>query len=456
MRAKIFIVKDIKTFKTTTEEHHWRNRAYCKRRWEYEESVRHHQENDDPALPVINRRGVALIPSLASRNEPPCEPRTPFYRQTHGGPVFSAISRRGMWLLPSIVSRDRPVRGLHANNSQSTALRFDEGLRKYITPILIDDVPSHTLEVLDYDPHPSRETARHKGDAHSNCRTSKHEAGRYADKDGCYWQRVVTSEREADVKDGPLNKGKGPAVSTDALPGPRIAGKQDSLQTQGRWDYTQSDPICGEECASEDEGQFEDAQESVSSSARSRLSRQQQEVCSSAPPRLFSQLQGVSSHSAPIGGEESPFANNNDDERHEGPDQCDVFENAQKSLSYSVRSRHSPKQQRTYAHFDPFGEDPSRDDDDADDIDQLIEETDQSVFLETAQENLSSLCYSRQFPHQQDVFRHFDPFDYYEQLQEDDEWDVPESNQEIISSTPTRPGYSSIHRFHWTMPESKR
>jgi hypothetical protein len=44
-------------------------------RLEYEREARHHQEHGDPALPIVNVRGVALLPSLVYENEPAAWPR---------------------------------------------------------------------------------------------------------------------------------------------------------------------------------------------------------------------------------------------------------------------------------------------------------------------------------------------------------------------------------------------
>jgi hypothetical protein len=44
-------------------------------RLEYEREARHHQEHSDHALPIVNLRGVALLPSLAYENEPAAWPR---------------------------------------------------------------------------------------------------------------------------------------------------------------------------------------------------------------------------------------------------------------------------------------------------------------------------------------------------------------------------------------------
>lgn len=50
-------------------------RRYERSRLAYERAVRHHQEIGDSALPVVNKHGVALIPSLAYENEPAVRPR---------------------------------------------------------------------------------------------------------------------------------------------------------------------------------------------------------------------------------------------------------------------------------------------------------------------------------------------------------------------------------------------
>lgn len=49
--------------------------VYMRMLSQYETAARWHQEHVDPALPLVNERGVALIPSLAYQNEPATRPR---------------------------------------------------------------------------------------------------------------------------------------------------------------------------------------------------------------------------------------------------------------------------------------------------------------------------------------------------------------------------------------------
>jgi hypothetical protein len=51
------------------------SRFYEASRLEYERAARRHQELADPALPMVNHRGVALLLSLADENQPAATPR---------------------------------------------------------------------------------------------------------------------------------------------------------------------------------------------------------------------------------------------------------------------------------------------------------------------------------------------------------------------------------------------
>jgi hypothetical protein len=181
-------------------------------------------------------------------------------------------------------------------------VNFAEGSRSYIKPTYIHGVPGHTLEILDDEPHPSKETARYRGAFHLQRKKWTYKPGRYADQDGWYWQQIVDFEESSDssdssdgkvATDAPLGflpgfgavkekfgfakEGEGGSLSAGALPGLGAMERQDSPQQ--RQGSAHSGPVCGERRVldfdedSEEPDQpdaFYDAQESLASSAHLR------------------------------------------------------------------------------------------------------------------------------------------------------------------------------------------
>jgi len=438
-RAVMHMPKIDTEFESAKEERLHNYRVYCQKRSEYERSVRHHEKNNDPALPSVDERGVALIPSLASQDAA-SESRRPLY----GRGVALPAADINMMRLPLSLARRTNKSALKPQTPDASQasnprhkykhVRFDEGPRKYITPRSIDGELCHYLKALDKDPHPSRETSRHKGGRCNKllCRKSwTYERGRYADQDGVYWQTMVASKDKTE-KHGPENKGKGPVVSTAFLPGLGMFSKQDARQVQSCWEFiTRVDPVCGEKTPSKDDDQFEDAEQSTPQSA--------------CP--LFPQPQGDSTHYAPSGGEKLPLVDDYYGEQLKETDECDISVNAQESFCFSARARpFLPQLQETFAYFDPFGGDPLNDD--ADDFDERFKASDQcgDVF-EDAQESMSSPASPRDYPQQQqETFAHYDPIgrDAFDDEDEEDEDDVHERAQDTNQCDASQSAQGSI------------
>jgi hypothetical protein len=258
--ANITVIRDYGNFQDAGEERRHHQRTSHKLRSEYDRSVRHHQDNDDPALPVVNRHGASLVPSLASRDEPTVEPKRRFYRR-----AIPTDGTHGATLIPSLASHAEPscepetpesIRAAELLRKQNRkTVKFVDVPRTYIKPTYTDGVPGHTLEVLDDEPHPTRETARHRGAFHLQRKKWTYKPGRYADQDGWYWQQIVDFEESSDSSDSsdgkvatdaplgflpgfgtvnePLGLGKegeGGSLSAGALPGLGTMGRRDSLQ----------------------------------------------------------------------------------------------------------------------------------------------------------------------------------------------------------------------------------
>lgn len=180
-RLEIKIIRDPSRFHDAAVERNHHRRATRRLRDEYKSSARYHQEHDDPAFPVVNKRGAPLLPSLASLDEPFCQPTTQPFRRGPDYAVVPAliIDKHGLELPPSLVFRDRPtyepetpetLRAAELLRKQKLqnrkTVKIAEGYRTYIQPTYIDGVPGHTLEILDDEPHPTRETARAKKSKH--------------------------------------------------------------------------------------------------------------------------------------------------------------------------------------------------------------------------------------------------------------------------------------------------
>ena len=264
-RVGVHVIREPTKFQTPKEERRYHHRMYCQKRGAYYKAVRYHQEHDDPALPVVNRRGAPLLPSLASRDEPTIEPRRAFYRWKYDDPAVSTVDTPGATLEPAEewtkVQSRAALRNQKRRKQEETARRqraqydemvrycrtrddppvivvdshgllvkpslmyrnmltfelgphgalqakqkpkkvtFDEGSRQYFKPAFIDGVPGHVIEVLDDGPHPSMETAR--GDKCGFLRRAgdKYKPGRYADKDGWYWEDMPDFEDAEDTTD---------------------------------------------------------------------------------------------------------------------------------------------------------------------------------------------------------------------------------------------------------------
>jgi len=413
-------------------------------RSKYEKSVRHHQEHDDPAFPVVNGRGAPLLPSLASRDAPTVEPKRRFYRRAHDDEsTIPTAYGHGVALLPSLASRPEPsleqgtpdsikaAESLRQQNRKS--VRFAEGPRTYIKPTYVDGIPGHVLEVLDEEPHPSRETARGKGLAHLRRGKSTYRSGRYADQNGWYWQQVVDFEHSPDSTGKEIGVGgrtNDNEVSTD--------GPLDFLSSLGMFDKKSGQGM----------------KERVRS-----LSIGSRTLSIGAPPgwtminrRSSSQQQEGSARSGSIRGEKNATESREDSEE---TDHCDVFEDAQESITSSAILRRFSQRQKISAQSDlTFREDCAVEDD----VDEQLEETgQQEVFedaperilspaldgtespfdnddgqlgetaqddvFEDAQEIISPLTHTRCSPHQLNDFgfAHFDPFGEDASLSGDDD-----------------------------------
>jgi hypothetical protein len=284
-------VREPSMFQTPKDERRHHYKMYCQKRHAYDEAVRYHQDHDDPALPVVSRRGVSLIPSLASRDEPTVEPRKAFYRRKFDDPAISAVetpeatsepsltpewtqvqsraqrrhqkrreqeaarhkrardnppllvvNRHGVLVKLSLVCRNQPAFEpgpygvLQAKQKLKTAT-FDEGPRQYIKPTFVDGVPGHIIEVLDNGPHPSMETARGEKCSFLRRRGPMYKPGRYADKERWYWQDTVGFEDSADATEltedafADLKDSAAPTELTHKKVGPWNKGKSNKPST---------------------------------------------------------------------------------------------------------------------------------------------------------------------------------------------------------------------------------
>jgi hypothetical protein len=307
MRANVTVLRDYGSFQDAGEERRHHQGTSHRLRSEYDRSVRHHQDHDDPALPVVNRRGASLIPLLASRDEPAVQPKRRFYRRaiptdgTHGATLIPLLASHAVPSCEPETPESLKAAELLREQNRKT-VNFAEGSRSYIKPTYIHGVPGHTLEILDDEPHLSRETARYRGAFHLQRKKWTYKPGRYADQDGWYWQQTVDFEESSDssdssdgkvATDAPLGflpgfgavkekfgfakEGEGGSLSAGALPGLGAMERQDSPQQ--RQGSAHSGPVCGERRVldfdedSEEPDQpdaFYDAQESLASSAHLR------------------------------------------------------------------------------------------------------------------------------------------------------------------------------------------
>ena len=458
-RLEIKIIRDPSRFHDAAVERNHHRRATRRLRDEYKSSARYHQEHDDPAFPVVNKRGAPLLPSLASLDEPFCQPTTQPFRRGPDYAVVPAliIDKHGLELPPSLVFRDRPtyepetpetLRAAELLRKQKLqnrkTVKIAEGYRTYIQPTYIDGVPGHTLEILDDEPHPTRETARAKKSKHLVRRKRSYKPGRYADQDGWYWHQMVDFEDSTDSTDssheesGSGDEGKDEEEWTDAPLG--------FLPGLGMFD-----------------GQGEKRNGRALSFGAESMSTGAPPVWATMKRRDSPQQQEGSAHSGPVYGEEQALDLGEDSEE---TDQEDVFYDAQESLASSADPGILPQQQEAsaFTHFDPIGgEDfPSDGDEDGDEqaeqTEQLME-TDQCDKLDGGQESLPSA--HTNWSQQQLFPAQFDPFDFDEELEENEEFEeteqpvVFESGQESLPSSALL-RFSSVPDYHWTMPESDK
>lgn len=425
--AHVKVIRDNRNFQNAGEERRHHYRTSHRLRSEYDRSVRYHQDHDNPALPVVNRRGASLIPSLASRDEPAVEPKRRFYRR-----AISTNGTHGATLVPSLASHaelscepetPESIKAAELLREQTLkTVEFAEGPRTYIKPTYMDGVPGHILEVLDHEPHPTRETARHRGASHLQRMKWTYEPGRYADQDGWYWQQIVDFEDSSDSSDSSDADSMALDASLGLFPGFRTANEKFGL---------------GKE---REGGSLLDGALPGLGTMKRRDSPQQQ--------------QG-SAHSEPVCGEKRGRDFGEDSGETEQPD---TFFDAQESLASSAHLRSLPQQQEAsaFVHFDPIGgEDfPSDGNEDEDEQDEQPMEIDECDTLESARESLSS-AHARRYPSgQQPVRAQFDPFGFDEEPEETGESDIPGSDQESLSSARLR--FASVPDSNWTMPESEK
>jgi hypothetical protein len=534
-------VREPMQFQTPKDERRHHYLMYCRKRHAYDEAVRYHQEHDDPALPVVSRRGVSLIPSLASRDEPAVEPRKAFYRRKYDDPAPSAVDtpeatpeppitpewtqvqsraefrhqkkrreqetarhnraqseqavrlrrardnppllvvdRHGVVVKPSLAYPNQPAfelgpHGALQAKQKLKTLTIGEGPRQYIKPTFVAGVLGHTIEVLDNEPHPSMETARGEKCGFLRRKGPMYKPGRYADKEGWYWQDIVdfkdldkltgsTGDASADLKDsaaptelthegfglwgkrnsnkpstgaafgfllgagkddeksGPGNNGKARSLSAGARPAWGMMNRRESSQEQVG--SAQSGPSRGAESPLEGGEVLEESRKVTASVARPR---QVFSPFASARPR---QVIPLFARSVPIGGRGRP-PNENDSRVHtqteeienigetEGETEktgetegCDIFEDAQENIT-AEEGR------------------PSEDND----VHEQNKETDEHEVFEDAHESLSPSAHQSRLPQEQETFAfvHFDPFGGDEDLfdsEDDDDGGVDEKNDQ--------------------------
>jgi hypothetical protein len=149
MRANVTVLRDYGSFQDAGEERRHHQGTSHRLRSEYDRSVRHHQDHDDPALPVVNRRGASLIPLLASRDEPAVQPKRRFYRRaiptdgTHGATLIPLLASHAVPSCEPETPESLKAAELLREQNRKT-VNFAEGSRSYIKPTYIHGVPGHT------------------------------------------------------------------------------------------------------------------------------------------------------------------------------------------------------------------------------------------------------------------------------------------------------------------------
>jgi hypothetical protein len=503
-RADVHVIREPTKFQTPRDERRYHLRMYCQKRRAYEEAVLYHQENDDPALPVVNRRGAPLLPSLASRDEPTIEPRKAFYRWKYDDPAVSTVdtpeatlepslttegwikvqsraalrhqkrreqeetARRarddppvlvvgshGEVVKPSLVYRNMPTfelgpHGALQSKQKPKKVTFDDGPRQYFKPTFIDGVPGHVIEVLDDGPHPSMETARGEKCGFLRRAGDKYKPGRYADKDGWYWEDMPDFEDAEDTTDsaedewvdddlvdfrdemdaaasiygefnfGPGNKGKSNKTSSGAAFGFLLGG--------GKVDETSGPPGDKGNVSSLSTGTFPgwaalNRRKSEQQQKEESLIRGDEEPGESQEdPASTARLRRIFPPFAlkkPIGGGEcSP----DDIEKNaEETEECDVFKDAQESFTSPPPVRRSPQRQKIFAQSDSAGGDDCLSDSDEGvngGVDEQNEDTSLQDAIEGEQESLASAHSGRSPQQQQTAFPQFDLLGFDEEPKE--------------------------------------
>ena len=538
-------VREPMQFQTPKDERRHHYLMYCRKRHAYDEAVRYHQEYDDPALPVVSRRGVSLIPSLASRDEPAVEPRKAFYSRKYDDPAPSAVDtpeatpelpitpewtqvqsraelrhqkkrreqetarhnraqseqavrlrrardsppllvvdRHGVVVKPSLAYPNQPAfelgpHGALQAKQKLKTIKIGEGPRQYIKPTFVDGVPDHTIEVLDNEPHPSMETARGEKCGFLRRKGHMYKPGRYADKEGWYWQDMVdfkdldkptgsTGDASADVKDsaapteltregfglwgkrksnkpstgaafgfllgagkvdeksGPSNQGRARSLSAGARPAWGTLNRRESSQQQDG--FAESGPSREAESPFEGGEVLEESRKVTASVARPR---QVFSPFASASPR---QVFPLFAPSVPIGGRGRP-PNDNYGRVHTQTKETENTGETEKTGETGETGEtddcdiFEDAQENITA-----GEGcPSEDND----VHEQIDETDEHDVFEDAHESLSPSAHQSRSPQEQETFAfvHFDPFGVDEKS---DQHDAAGSAEESLASAHAR------------------
>lgn len=505
-RADVHVIREPKKFQTPKEERRYHHRMYCQKRGAYDKAVLYHQEHDDPALPVVSRRGAPLLPSLASRDEPTIEPRKAFYRWKYDDPAVSTVdtpeaanepsltterwikvqsraARRhqkrreqeetvrrqraqydemfrycrarddplvlvvgshGLLVKPSLVYRNTPTfepgpHGILQVKDKPKKVTFDEGSRQYFKSTVVDGVPGHVIEVVDDGPHPFMETARGEKCGFLRRGGDKYKPGRYADKDGWYWEDMPDFEDAEDTTDsaedewvdddlvdfrdsmdaaasiygefnfGPGKKGKSNKTSSGAAFGFLLGG--------GKVDETSGPPGDKGNVSSLSTGTFpgwtalnrrkSEQQQKEESLIRDDEEPGESRADTASTARLTRVFPPFAKKDSIGGGERSPGDIN---KKAEETKECDIFEDAQESLIPPASLGRPPQHQEIFAQSEPIDEEGSPIQDN--NVGEQNEETDEHDVFEDAQENLPSPPPSARSPHEREAFdfTHFDPF----------------------------------------------
>jgi hypothetical protein len=531
-RADVHVIREPTKFQTPREERRYHLRMYCQKRRAYEEAVLYHQENDDPALPVVNRRGAPLLPSLASRDEPTIEPRKAFYRWKYDDPAVSTVdtpeatlepsltaegwikvqsraalrdqkrreqeetARRarddppvlvvgshGEVVKPSLVYRNMPTfelgpHGALQSKQKPKKATFDEGPRQYFKPTFIDGVPGHVIEVLDDGPHPSMETARGEKCGFLRRAGDKYKPGRYADKDGWYWEDMPDFEDAEDTTDsaedewvdddlvdfrdemdaaasiyaefnfGPGNKGKSNKTSSGAafgflLGGGKVDEKSGPPGDKSRVRSPSTGTFPGWAALNRRDSEQQQKEESLIRGEEEPGESQEDPASTARLRRIFPPF----ALKKPIGGGEcSP---DDIEKKAEETEEFDVFKDAHESFTSPPPVRRSPQRQKIFAQSDSAGgeECPLQEND----VHEKLQDADEHDIFEDAQESLPSSTLPLKFPQGQESFTCFDPFGGDDCLSDSDEGadgGVDEQNEDTSQQDAVERGQESLASAH--------